>query len=103
MQQRAPLSTVATDPGRLAHVRTLLARYPDTTPEENEEVIIFLRKGPTMDRALLTGCEHVQRGLSQFTADHKHAFSFSATDWLITAAIVLAIIASMLFLWDFAA
>ncbi len=99
MQQRSSLSTIAAEPERLAYVRTLPGKYPDTALEENEEIIHFLRKGPIMDRALLTGYEDVSQILAQFTADHKRAFSFSTRDWLISVALVIAITVACYLLW----
>ena len=41
------------DPDRLSEVGCLLGRYPAISDEETDQIVAFLRKGPTIDRALI--------------------------------------------------
>lgn len=100
MENNGKRPSVASDPDRYEHVKSILQRYPDITADEDLEVLNFLRKGPMLDRALLSGAPEVQRQLAQFTSAHEKDLSLgAAVQFVVGAIIIVGVVAAVYFLW----
>jgi hypothetical protein len=95
-------SRVASDPERYERIKAILIRYPHTTAAENADVLMFLRKGPMLDRALLSGVPEIQSQLASFEADHRKDLSITPMQYLFAATLAAAVLLGTYFLWDVA-
>lgn len=100
MMQMNNRSRVASDPELYERIKSILARYPETTAAENEELLYFFRRGPMLDRALLSGVAELHPQLAKFEADHRAALSLGLAHYLFAAVILFALLVSGYFLWD---
>lgn len=88
------------DGSRRGDVEHLLRRYPDILDGEAAEILRFLKKGPPLEVALLTTHDDVKAKLRAFRADHAAEFSLGPKEYLIVAAIVIALVTVLTLLWD---
>jgi hypothetical protein len=90
-----------TDPARYENIKSILKEYPNISPAENAEVLHFFRRGPMLDRALLSGVPEVQQALAQFETDHKADLSLGVMkQLLVTATGIMVFIVALYFMWD---
>ena len=89
------------DRERLERIERLLKRYPALTDGEIEDVLLFLRKGPTLEIGLLTGNEGLRPKLDHFRADHRGELSIGAREIAAIAVIVALLVVAVALLWDF--
>ena len=90
----------AADPARLEHIRDLLSGYPDIGDAEKAEILNYLKKGPPLDTALLTTVEPIRPQLARFREDHRRHFAVGAKEYILLAALLAALAALFIFLWD---
>lgn len=83
-----------------ADIERLLNRYPEISAEEADEIILFLRKAPVLDRGLLASTDELRAKLVSFQEQHRKALGLDSRDWIVVAFILLAIILGCLLLWD---
>lgn len=102
MTENHKRSRVASDPELYERIKTIVARYPETTPAENSKILVFLRKGPMLDRALLSGVPELQPQLARFEADHRKELSLGPRHYLLVAFVFLALLLVGYLLWDIA-
>lgn len=86
--------------GRRKDVSDLLRRYPDVTAAEAAEILRFLKKAPPVETALLLSETELQPKLNQFREDHRSHFAFGGRDSLILLALLVAVVAACILLWD---
>lgn len=81
-------------------VRQLLSTYPKITPEETQEILVFLKKSPALDVALLGTIEELRPALAAFRRDHAREFRISPVQWAAVAALVVVTLIGAFLLWD---
>lgn len=92
--------TLAADGERLRRIEISLRHYPDVSPDENREILQFLKSAPVLDAGLLTGNEEIRPQLQRFRHDHRRELGMGAKDYLVAAVILLVVIALGFLLWD---
>ena len=85
---------------KLARILDLLRRYPETDPDETNEITFYLKNGPILEVGLLSSIEDIQPRLQRFRADHSKAFSLRWKDYMIPALMLMAFIAVCVALSD---
>jgi len=91
--------SVAVDPKRLAHMESLLKRYPDLVQNERQEIIQFLRTGRLRDRGLLTSNQSISDELEAFRNDHERELSLSWGEFFVIALIIMLAVAAAASIW----
>jgi hypothetical protein len=97
------LKNVAAAETRLAsadRVRSLIARYPETSPAQNAEILKFLKHARYVEMQLLATDESLRRQVEIFLKAHKRQLRYSAGDVITIAALVLAFFAFCWLLWQ---
>lgn len=92
--------TIAAQPERLQRVESLLRLYPDIEDAERGEILHYLRRGPILDRGLLTGMETVRPQLARFRADHRKALGLQPRDYAAIGLVIVLVVALCALLWD---
>lgn len=100
MEQNSRRLSGATDPDRYERIKSILKQYPNIAPEEDAEVLNYLRNGPMLDTALLSGAHEVQEQLVRFRAYHERDFAIGFVQWVVAAVMLISIAAAAYFLWD---
>ena len=98
MSERSKRS-VPVDPGRLAHMESMLKKYPDLVQNERQEIIRFLRTGRLRDRGLLTSNQSISDELEAFRNDHDRELSLSWGELFAIALMIMLSVAAAAFLW----
>lgn len=93
-------SRLASDPELYHRIKSILARYPNITIVENQELLEFLRKEPMLDRALLSGVFELQAQLVRFEADHRRALSLGSAEYAFAGILLLAVLVRGYLLWN---
>ncbi len=83
-----------------AHIARLLERYPQTSPEEEAQILRFLKKGPTVEVAMLLSDPDAKPAIERFTRDHKRHFSIGPFGIAAAMAAVVLLIVLCMMLWD---
>lgn len=100
MNMTASTEKKLADELRLDRIARLLTLYPDIDTAEVAEIIRFLKKGPPLDVAMLGSREELKPALARFKGDHRHEFSLGWKGVLTVVAILAAMVAATLLLWD---
>ena len=90
----------AIDGSWLEHIVSLLTRYPDINRDEANEIVGYLRKGPVLDRGILTGLEPTRDKLAQFRHAHRRELGLQTIDYMVAMAIIVAVILVSTILWN---
>ena len=61
-----------------ARMEQLLGRYPEVTPEETQEIIAFLRKGPHLDVGLVTAEDAMRAKVQDIRTRYPAEFRMKA-------------------------
>ena len=85
------------------HIAGLLLRYPQIDAAEEAAILRFLKKAPAVQTGLLTADESVRPQLERFKSDHSREFTVGPKGMAIAAAIIAAIVALCMLLWDIGA
>ena len=93
--RREPAQATARD-----RIEQLLARYPETTDIEAQEIVRFLKKGLIIDIGMVTSNEALQAKLAQFRADHRSEFATPGRDLALFAALLAGFVLICWLLWD---
>ena len=89
------------DRARRERVEELLARYPALTDPEIHEILLFLRKGKTLEVGFLTGNEAIKPQLDRFRADHARDLAISGRELAIVGLVLLVLLAAaVVLLWN---
>ena len=102
MTEGGKRSRVASDPELYERIKSIVARYPNTTADDNADVLLFLRSGPMLDRALLSGVADMQPQLARFEADHRSYLALGPRQYFVAAMILIAVFIAGHLLWDIA-
>jgi hypothetical protein len=95
------IASGAVDPDRLAKIVEIVGRYPDTSPGENQTVVIYLRDGPVMDRNRLMNLASIDDQLQQFQVDHQKQLALPLRAYVISIGLVLGVLGLIVWaLWD---
>lgn len=94
-------ATGAVDPDRLAKIVDIVGRYPDTSSDENETVVTYLRDGPMTDRNRLLNLAPISDQLQQFQMDHHKQLSLPLRAYVVAIGMVLGVLGLLVWaLWD---
>lgn len=94
-------SADAVDPERLATVVDIVGRYPDTSSDENESVVAYLRDGPVTDRHRLLNLASIHEQLQHFQMDHQKQLSLPLRAYVVAIGLVLGVLGLIVWaLWD---
>ena len=96
LSERRPLA----DGELRAHVARLLDLYPRTSLEEEAQILHFLKKGPTVEVALLLSDPEAKPAIARFTRDHKREFSIGPAGIAAALGIVALVVLAIVMLWD---
>lgn len=90
------------DSHKKSRVKDLLERYPNTSREENDEILNFLKNGPILDIGNLKGDETVRYKIAAFEEAHQKTFRTTPMEIVVLLFIfvIVALVCSML--WDVA-
>lgn len=88
------------DKNRRAHVERILRDYPDISDSEAAEVLLFLKSSTPIEVGLVTANDALGPKVQQFRDDHASEFSLGWKEYLMVAAILIALVAMCFFLWD---
>lgn len=83
-----------------ARIKDLLERYPNTSRDENDEILAFLKNGPILDIGNLKGDEAVRYKIAAFEDAHQKMFRTTPMEIavLLFIFVIVALVCSML--WD---
>ncbi len=81
-------------------IEALLLRYPEIGAAEEEEILLFLKKGSHLDVGLLCARDRVKPKVEAFRRAHAKSFAVGLKDILLFLAIAAAPILGMA--WYFA-
>ena len=83
-----------------SRVKHLLEQYPNTSRDENAEILAVLSDGPLLDIGSLKGDETVRYKIAAFEDEHRKAFR--TTPMQIAVLLVVFVIAALAcsMLWD---
>lgn len=93
-------AAAATDPARFERVLQSLSRYPDVDEAERRELILFLKKAPALDNALLKSIPEMQPKLAQLKQDHPKEFGVGPGHFAFGLLLLVLFVALVFFLWD---
>lgn len=65
-------------PALRARMEQLLGRYPEVTPEETQEIIAFLKKGPHLDVGLVTAEDAMRAKVQDIRTRYPAEFRLKA-------------------------
>ena len=92
----------ADDDRALTRLEQLLMRYPEVAPAETSEIGQRLRATGPLDMGLLSANPAAWAQAERYRADHPHLFRMSLANRLWLAALALAVVGSIIWLWDVA-
>jgi hypothetical protein len=88
------------DSGQRSRVEDLLSKYPYVDAAEAAEILHFMKKGPPLEVGLMTTVDSLKQPLDAFRRDHARHFELGLKDYLLAAAVVIALIAICVLLND---
>lgn len=74
----------------------LLRLYPETTPDQTEEIRVFLTKGAHFDVGMVAGSDEFYEKVIAFRKTHEKHFQLSRTEMLIP---ILSLVMISAFAW----
>ena len=81
-------------------IRHLIARYPDLSHAEADEITRFIKSARYVEIGHLTADESIRRNLEAFFLSHKSQLRMSRTEWLVGATLMAAFLVLCWLVWQ---
>jgi hypothetical protein len=88
------------DEGERARIEELLRTYPKVSKHEAGEILRFVKDGPAIWVGLLTADDKLKGQLDAFRRDYAAEFSVTPREYIMVAALIIALAGACFFLWD---
>ena len=87
-------------PSRRDRITHLIARYPDLSHAEADEITRFIKSARYVEIGHLTANESIRRNLEAFFRSHKTDLRMSRTEWLVGATYMAAFLVLCWLVWQ---